>query len=109
GPYAARAGAQLPDHRQGSDASDEPGESGVSQLGDSLWRARRLLHPPSPAVAEQDPRTWSAPASRAAVSATGHVAALTSTSPPRATQREPEAHHHRQTAADTIPRTIRCA
>jgi hypothetical protein len=69
------------------------------------WGPGGLLHPPSPAVVEQDPGTWSAPASRATVSATRHVAALASTSPPRATRGEPEAHHYRQTTDDTVDRS----
>src|SRR4029078_5426572 len=63
---------------------------------------KRLLHPPSPAVVGQDPGTWSAPASRATLSRTRHVAALASTSPPRAISGESEAQHHLQTTADSL-------
>jgi len=49
--HAAGAGAQLSDHRQRSDPGDESPESGVSQLGHSLWRQGRLLCSASGGVA----------------------------------------------------------
>ena len=55
GAHAARAGAQLSDHRQRSVPSDESAESAVSQLGDPLCRPRRLLHPPSSEWLEKMP------------------------------------------------------
>jgi transposase len=46
--------SRLSDHRQRSVAGDEPTESGVPKLGDSLRRKGRLLSSASSAVAGQD-------------------------------------------------------
>ncbi len=62
--HAARTGSELPDPGQRSDASHESPEGDVSQLGDSLCRTGRLLHPSSRRVAEQDPRGRRAPSGR---------------------------------------------
>jgi len=56
--------SELSDHRQRPVAGHESAESGVQQLGDSLCRKRRLLHPESSPVAGETARARCAPSSR---------------------------------------------
>ena len=51
-------------HRQRPVAGEESAESGVSQLGDSLCRKRRLLRPASSSVAGKNPRSRGAASHR---------------------------------------------
>ena len=95
---------QLPHHRQRSDPGDEPVESSVSELGDSLCRTGCLLHSSSRRVAEQNQGGRCPPASRATLSATGHAAALAPAIAARTVSGESKTFHHRQATTDSLTR-----
>src|SRR6202022_3541382 len=106
--HAARAGPELPDPGQRSDASHESPEGDVSQLGDSLGRTGRLLHPSSRRVAEQDPGGGGGPSGRASLPATGYAAAFATTSAARTASGKSETRHHRKATADSVARAHSC-
>src|SRR5579864_2252151 len=101
---AARTGPELSDHCQRSDPSHEPVESGLSQLGDPLCRAGRLLYPSSSRVAGKDQGSRCPSPRRTALPATGHAAALAPASTPRTIGGESKTSHHRQVTAGSLTR-----
>src|SRR5437016_4216024 len=103
--HAARAGPELSNPDQRSDPSHESPEGDVSQLGHSLSRPGRLLHPSSRRVAGKDPGGGCAPSGRASLPATGYVATLAPASSARTASGKSEAFHHRQATADSVART----
>src|SRR5216684_4515992 len=87
---AARVGAELSDHRQRFNPSDESVEGLVSRLGHSLCRHPRLCRALSGRMVEQDSTSWRAPPGGAALSTAGRIADLAPKRPTRVFGREPE-------------------
>src|SRR6202021_3183653 len=86
----ARAGAQLSDHQQRFDASDESPEGAVSRLGNSLCRHPGLCCALSRGMVKQDSASRRAPPRRAALSTAGRIADLAARRTIRVLGREPE-------------------
>src|SRR5712691_1388525 len=85
-----RVGAQLSDHQQGFDASDESTEGAVSRLGHCLCRHPGLWPALSRGMVEQDSASRGAPPGGAALSTVGRIADLAAKRPTRVFDREPE-------------------
>jgi hypothetical protein len=83
-------------------AGDEPAESGVPQLGDSLCGQRCLLPPASSLAAGKNPRSLGAASRGTTLSAAGHVATLAAASAPRTVSEKSQAYDHRQAATDSL-------
>ncbi len=97
-----RAGPQLSDDHQRSDAGDESNQGVVPKLGHSLCRASRVATASSCGMVGQDRRTGSSPASRAALPATGCVGAFAAGSATRSAGGEPETSGGEITPPDSL-------
>src|SRR6266567_7467580 len=102
---ATRVGAQLSDHQQRFDASDESTEGAVSRLGHSLCRHPGLCCALSRGMVDQDSTSRGAATGGAALSTAGRIAGLAARPPTRVFGREPETQGVETAAPDSLHRS----